>query len=94
MIRLEPFREPGIRSREAPGLARLLSGPRVAAGLAVGRRTTAIRTTVAPDCQTAGDSRPPNAPPPFETNSKVADLSEIAFTYPTTPAQTRHTLRR
>ena len=47
-------RSPWVRSA-------LLSEPRVAAGLAVGRPPTAGRITPAPDRQTAGDSRPPNA---------------------------------
>ena len=38
-----------------------MSEPRVAAGLAVGRPGTTATTTTAPDRQTAGDSRPPNA---------------------------------
>ena len=56
------FSRAGIRSREAPGFARLFDGPRVAAGLAVGRPTASGRITAA-DWRTAGDSRPPNAPP-------------------------------
>ena len=65
-IRLEPFREPGSAPAKPLGSlttnddldTTLLSEHRVAAGLVVGRPQL---TT--PDNQTAGDSRPPNAPP-------------------------------
>ena len=58
-----PFEKPGIRSREAPGIARLFER-------AQGRGRSASRApptasnriiTSAPDWHTAGDSRPPNA---------------------------------
>ena len=68
MIRLEPFREPG--SVPAKPLCSLgsLSGHRVAAGLAVGRPPATVRMAAAPDWQTVGDSRPPNAHATFETS--------------------------
>jgi hypothetical protein len=60
-IRLEPFQEPGSVPAKPLGSLGSLSGPRVAAGLAVGRPPATGSVTAAPDWQTAGDSRPPNA---------------------------------
>ena len=57
-----PF-ESRDRFPRSPRAARLFERARVAAGLVVGRQTTAARTTAAPDDQTGGDSRPPNATP-------------------------------
>ena len=51
----------GIRSREAPQPARLFEQAEGRAGLAVGRPPASTTTSTAPDCQTARDSRPPNA---------------------------------
>ena len=47
--------------RKPLGSLGCLSGPRVAAGLAVGRPPARQTETPAPDRQAAGDSRPPNA---------------------------------
>ena len=58
---VETLSRAGIRSREAPGSRGSLRGPRVAAGLEVGRPITTAEISAAPDRLTAGDSRPPNA---------------------------------
>ena len=61
LIRLEPIQEPGSVPAKPLGSLGSLSGPRVAAGLVVGRPITVARRIAAPDDQTGGDSRPPNA---------------------------------